>query len=125
MLSRCAGVAPGGGLITWLPPRLSEKRTRWPAESNRSVTDVADESSLGNAASTVVAPEPLERVRRHSPPKSTGRISGMNARIAESPRAGVKTSVLTRVNTSVAPALIGAPVAAAGVSGTADAAGCP
>jgi hypothetical protein len=57
------------------------------------VARVCADVRVGNAADTIVAPEPPVRVNMHSPPESTGATSGTNARIAASPLRGLNESL--------------------------------
>jgi hypothetical protein len=91
VLSRWASVIPFVDGI-FATPRRSEYRMRRPDESNVMVACVCAAVRLGNDALTIVAPEPPVRITLHSPPESTGAISGTNARIAASPVRGLNDS---------------------------------
>lgn len=91
VLSRWASVIPFVDGI-FATPRRSEYRMRRPDESKVMVACVCAAVRLGNDALTMVAPEPPVRITLHSPPESTGAISGTNARIAASPVRGLNDS---------------------------------
>jgi hypothetical protein len=84
------------------------------------VARVCASARVGNAADTMVAPEPPVRATMHSPPESEGATSGTNARIAASPLRGLNESLIdTRLTVDVAVLVLGA--AGAGGCGARDA----
>src|SRR5436853_2615529 len=94
VLSRCGSVIPFVDGI-FATPRRSKYRMRRPDESKVIVACVCAAVRVGNEALTIVAPEPPVRITLHSPPESTGAISGTNARIAASPVRGLNDSEMS------------------------------